>query len=356
VRLCDVTGRIVVVLAFKTVYTLEQKRRGNDKKIIALYVGMKDMMGALLLYVITSIRDSTLIPRSLKDMENDKLVAPDGTSIEDRLRSLVDRTADDIKTCSNVCDTYMKKRLLAKVLLSTVWDAKLLEFVQLFAARRQEFEFELSVHTSQGIDKANAKLDAIGEATRTLNEQFGHPYICSGHGLTLDHRMDFMKALFQQLISPEHKQLSELVAAKGGAKALKDDDKVLQELEKAESKASTAPKAEVGRARREQHQDNQVMNLSIVDLRRDVLEDPNAAVEKNLIVFARKFEAQKNQIIDELTLVVKRESDRVVRELKGGVHERILDKVGILFLVALPNLQLQPALFCSRFMRSGQTW
>ena len=40
---------IVVVMAFKTVYTLEQKRRDNETKIIALYVEMKDMMGVLLL-------------------------------------------------------------------------------------------------------------------------------------------------------------------------------------------------------------------------------------------------------------------------------------------------------------------
>ena len=42
---------IVVVMAFKAVYTLEQKRRDNEKKIITLYVEMKDMMGVLLLYV-----------------------------------------------------------------------------------------------------------------------------------------------------------------------------------------------------------------------------------------------------------------------------------------------------------------
>ena len=48
------TAKLVVVLAFKTVYTLEQKRRDNNKKIISLYVGMKDMMGALLLYVFPS--------------------------------------------------------------------------------------------------------------------------------------------------------------------------------------------------------------------------------------------------------------------------------------------------------------
>ena len=44
-----VTVIVVAVLAFKTVYTLELKRRENEKKIIALYVEMKDMMGALLM-------------------------------------------------------------------------------------------------------------------------------------------------------------------------------------------------------------------------------------------------------------------------------------------------------------------
>ena len=44
-----VTKKIAAVLAFKTVYTLERKRRHNEKKIIALFAEMKDMMGVLLL-------------------------------------------------------------------------------------------------------------------------------------------------------------------------------------------------------------------------------------------------------------------------------------------------------------------
>jgi hypothetical protein len=178
-----VTTNLVVVLAFKTVYTLEQKRRDNDKKIISLYVGMKDMMGALLLYVFPSICGCPLTSRSLKDVENDKVIAPDGTMIEDRLKSLIERTADDIKVCSNVCDAYMKKRLLAKVLLSSLWDMKLLDFVELFATRRREFEFELTMHTSKGVDKANVKLDVIGNATKELNEQFGISIPLSGYAL-----------------------------------------------------------------------------------------------------------------------------------------------------------------------------
>jgi len=65
------------------------------------------------------------------------------------------------------------------------------------------------------------------------------------------------------------------------------------------------------------------------------LEDPNAAAEKNWALFSRKFEAQKNQIIDELTLVVQRESDRVIQELKGKAHEHIRDRVGFSPPIAL---------------------
>src|SRR5579863_835476 len=122
---------------------------------------------------------SSLTSHSLKDVENDKLIPPDGTSIEDRLRSLVARTADDIKLCSNDCDTYVKKRLLAKVMLGSIWDARLLEFVQLFTKRRQEFELELSIHTGQGVDKANIKLDTIGHETHTLNEKSSFIAFCS---------------------------------------------------------------------------------------------------------------------------------------------------------------------------------
>lgn len=44
----QVTENKVVVLTFKIVYTLETKRRHNEKKIIAVYLEMKDMMSALL--------------------------------------------------------------------------------------------------------------------------------------------------------------------------------------------------------------------------------------------------------------------------------------------------------------------
>jgi HD superfamily phosphodiesterase len=130
--------------------------------------------------------------------------------------------------------------------------------------------------------------------------------------------------MFEQLVSPEQKQLSATVAAKGGVKALRNNDKMLLELERKASEAPSASSAEGHRAPRSQPGD---ANQNADDLRTDIFEDPDAAVEKNQTVYFRKFEAQKRQIIDELTLVVKRESDRVIQEIKSGPHERILDRV-----------------------------
>ena len=136
-----------------------------------------------------------------------------------------------------------------------------------------------------------------------------------------------MIAMFQQLVSPDQKHLSELVAAQGGVKALRNNDKVLLSLEETASKAASAPSSEGHRMLRTKPSD---AKTNADDLRKDIFEDPDAAADKNRVVYFRKFEVQKRQIIDELTLVVKRESDRVIQIITGGPHERILDRVSIL--------------------------
>ncbi|KAI0260000.1 hypothetical protein BC834DRAFT_942566 [Gloeopeniophorella convolvens] len=280
----------VVVMAFKTVYTLELKRRDNESKVIALYVEMKDMMTALL---------------QLKDVRDREVVGPSYQKVEDRMKTLIERTAEDIKHCSNTCDTYAKKRLLAKVFQGPFWDQKLLSFVELFTKRRAEFEFALSVHTSLGVEQANAKLDIVDVTTKALND-----------------KMDNMLVVFQQMVNPEQKRLGELVRAKGGVRAIKESDILLAELDLAAHKIS-----EHGAHDEDRHQHQTPVTPAAFDaLKMDVFEAPDAAVEKNMVVFSRKFEVQKRQIIDELTLVVKREGDRVIEKVTSGPHERIVDQ------------------------------
>ena len=138
-----------------------------------------------------------------------------------------------------------------------------------------------------------------------------------------------MIAIFQQLVGPKQKQLSELLGENGGVKVLRNDDKLLLSLEEAASKVSGALSADGLRA---QGGKTTAANRNANDLRKDIFEEPDAAAEKNQALFLRKFEVQKRQIVDELTLVIKRGNDRVIQEVKGGPHERILDRVSVLLL------------------------
>jgi hypothetical protein len=129
-----------------------------------------------------------------------------------------------------------------------------------------------------------------------------------------------MIVTFDQLVSPEEKELSALVTTSGGVEALRNNDKVLLVLEEAASRGSRAPGAEGHRALGTKVGDTD-------DLKTDIFEDLTAGVERNQGLFFRKFEAQKIQIIDELTLAVQRDSDRVIEEVNGGPHEQIRDRV-----------------------------
>ena len=123
----DHQSHAVAVLAFKAVYTLETKRRENDKRVLVLYVEyvasnfsgappsynyrMKDMMGVLVQCVLHSRLTAYLPDRPMsrsKDASDPKQIAPDGQTIEDRMKKLCEDVAEDIKKCANACDTYLK--------------------------------------------------------------------------------------------------------------------------------------------------------------------------------------------------------------------------------------------------------
>lgn len=59
----------------------------------------------------------------------------------------------------------------------------------------------------------------------------------------------------------------------------------------------------------------------------DLADEPVVAIQKNLVFFARKFAIQQRELVREMREVVKYESERVIAELRGGPHERIIDPV-----------------------------
>lgn len=90
--------------------------------------------------------------------------------------------------------------------------------------------------------------------------------------------------------------------------------------------------------------DNPDADSSLEDLRSELQEDLETAMKNNFELFNRKFEMQKKAIVDELSKLINRESDRVIEELSAGPYERILDKASVLTIFKIQvvdNLNLQ---------------
>lgn len=64
---------------------------------------------------------------------------------------MAEKTAKEIKECANFCDTFLKKKLLVKVLKGPIWAEKLAGFVQVFADRKADFQFTLAMHTANDV-------------------------------------------------------------------------------------------------------------------------------------------------------------------------------------------------------------
>lgn len=139
-----------------------------------------------------------------------------------------------------------------------------------------------------------------------------------------------MLSIFHLFTSPEQKQLKQIVDSQGGPKALLSQDAKLRELLsfKDSSKAT------------ENHRSHGPQS----DFKTDLYEDPDSAIEKNVAEFTRKFDIQKQQIVAELSMVVVREGDRVIKAMNEGPHEKLVDPV-----------RIQIAFFMLMFSPTGRT-
>ncbi|KAI0767749.1 hypothetical protein C8Q74DRAFT_1318273 [Fomes fomentarius] len=274
----------IAVGAFRVAVELDLKRRDNDKKIAVLFVEMRDMMEALL---------------QLRAIKDEETIGPDGTTVKARMLELVKQTADDIKSCANTCDTYSKKKLIVKVIKSSVWDSALKSFIDLFARRRKDFTFALSIHVGVGVDHANRQLKVI------------------------DEKIDIVIEFFTKFVSPEQQELATLIAKKGGPTVVMGNNTALQELLKFKPGFKTSLGKRIDREGAESKGVTEKDELEVV--KEELFDSPELAIRKNLEIFERKFMVQQRELVDEVGKIVHHEGDRVIEAITSGPHERILD-------------------------------
>lgn len=69
----------------------------------------------------------------------------------------------------------VRKKILVKFFVGSVWEGRLVEFVGVFADRRKEFEFALCIHTAVGVDAANLALNTLGEQNAEISQKYVSP-------------------------------------------------------------------------------------------------------------------------------------------------------------------------------------
>ncbi|KAH7909808.1 hypothetical protein BJ138DRAFT_1010091 [Hygrophoropsis aurantiaca] len=286
----------VAVLAFKAVVTLELKRRENDRKVIALKVEMKEMMSVLL---------------ELRYVKDSRQPLPDDTTIEGRMEGLMKQIANDITTCGNLCDTYTKKSLVAKVFKGPIWEIRLAEFADIFLGRRKEIALALSIHTTLAVDSANRMLTDLREDIDTVHDK-------------LD-----MLLVFKQLEVPLPRDFSRIVSeVKGPTTAWVDNDDVLQRLISASRGSKTSAKDSQQSAPTITNKSSKMATADpklLMVVRSELQEDMEQAIADNMELFSRKLKVQEKQLIEQLNGVVHREGDRIISAVVSGPHDRLLD-------------------------------
>ena len=191
-----------------------------------------------------------------------------------------------------------RKKIIVKIFAAPVWEGRLLEFVGVFAKRREEFEFALAIHTTVGIDAANLKLDAVNQRTAELTRRYVVLLYCQkAEAPMICVRTDIMLQLFQDFVTPQQRKLAAMVKRMGGDTAL-EDEQAMKELLREESTLATS------RPGAESHRDEN-HSFNLVELQQEIKGNPDDAIEKNAEIFDRKFSIQRRQIVEDIARAIK---------------------------------------------------
>jgi hypothetical protein len=71
--------------------------------------------------------------------------------------------------------------------------------------------------------------------------------------------------------------------------------------------------------------------VPLKELKWELSEDVDLVLNKNMVIFMRKLDVQKRQLVLELSAVVRTQSDRVIKAVDAGPHDRVVDPVRIRF-------------------------
>jgi len=255
-------------------------------------------------------------------MRDPDVVGSDGTTIKDRMQGEMYILAKDIEETGSFCDHYLKKGFLgkyvysrplhflislslAKTLKSQIYERRLARYADRFAYHRQNLEFEMNKHAALGIDDANKKIDNI-----------------TSH-------LDDMLTLMKRLQTPREREIENFIREKGGPhKCIRNDQLFTELVEMSGEGLSAITTSRSGDPEKD-------LNSAKWALLRELEENLDAALAKNLMLFERKLDAQGKQMKVFFESSLRQEGEHIISTILAGAHERIVDLVSRHFHLCL---------------------
>ncbi|TCD69106.1 hypothetical protein EIP91_008748 [Steccherinum ochraceum] len=130
----------IVVLAYKAALQIELTRRENDRKVLAVYLSMRDMMEVLL---------------RLQDIDPS---GDHGRDVTAFLAPSCQLAVEDIKRCANACDKYHSQRSVVRFLKAEQWATTFQGMVGQFQKRREEFIWAITLSISKTISSIQSRV------------------------------------------------------------------------------------------------------------------------------------------------------------------------------------------------------
>lgn len=154
---------------------MERQRRENNKKVMTLFIEMRDMLAVVLQYVplfyghcIVSLMPC--VNGRVGDIEDKSTRLSEEEVLEGRMQSLMKTIGDEITDSYRTCEAYSKECLVAKVWKSSQWAGKLVEHAQRFVRRRDDIVLALSAHSAHTGDENQKIIEENLMRTKRLEE------------------------------------------------------------------------------------------------------------------------------------------------------------------------------------------
>ena len=135
-----------------------------------------------------------------------------------------------------------------------------------------------------------------------------------------------MIAIFRSLDTPRERDVQRFLRENGGVKACISQDELLEQLIVKSGESISGSSRISGKETARRTNDLPSMRKKLF---KELAEDLDEALSRNMVLFERKLEMQSKQLTD----TIKSESDHIISSLLSGAHDRITDPVSPSFFI-----------------------